>query len=253
MRIEFPNTARNDFPWTGELLRIGSAPDNDLVVSGDQVAQHHVRIAADRRGWVLETLPAAGRVHVNARPVRERALLRAGDMVGIGDCRLLFCADEHPARREAPAVAPDERRSAALRAVAGTLSGQVLPIGAGLTLGQGGEHALVLPQDDAVLLHVDWHAGCLRLRVVQSPRYHALRVNGTAVHESVLLPGDQIGIAMHRFIVDAPGPRLAPANPRQDAGRNAEGRRSLVREAGWLVATAALLALGITLVLLLRS
>jgi hypothetical protein len=54
MRIEFPNSAREEFRWTQVALRIGSAPDNDLVVSAQQGAAHHLRILQDRRGWVLE-------------------------------------------------------------------------------------------------------------------------------------------------------------------------------------------------------
>ena len=76
MRIEFPRSAREDFHWTQPQLRIGSAPDNDLVLAAGHAAEHHVRIQHDRGGWVLQVLSAAARIHVNARPVRERALLR---------------------------------------------------------------------------------------------------------------------------------------------------------------------------------
>ena len=36
MRIEFPHAAREDFHWAQAQLRIGSAPDNDLVLAANQ-------------------------------------------------------------------------------------------------------------------------------------------------------------------------------------------------------------------------
>ena len=34
---------------------------------------------------------------------------------------------------------------------------------------------------------------------------YPVRVNGIPVQQTVLLPDDQIGIGMHRFLVEAPG------------------------------------------------
>lgn len=70
MRIEFPNAAREDFRWTQARLCIGSDAANDLVLAAGQAAARHVRIEQDRRGWVLQVLPSADRIYVNARPVR---------------------------------------------------------------------------------------------------------------------------------------------------------------------------------------
>lgn len=72
MRIEFPNSAREDFHWDGPVLRIGSAPDNDLILASHQAGAYHLRIQLDRRGWVLQMLPQGNRIYVNARPVREK-------------------------------------------------------------------------------------------------------------------------------------------------------------------------------------
>lgn len=109
MRIEFPHSSREDFRWSQALLRIGSATDNDLVLAAAQAADHHLHIRQDRRGLVLEVLPGAGRVYVNARPVRERALLRLGDTLSVGDCRMLLREDEELAGREPPGVPAQAR------------------------------------------------------------------------------------------------------------------------------------------------
>jgi hypothetical protein len=254
MRIEFPNAAREDFHWVPAVLHVGSAPDNDLVLATTQAAPRHLRIRQDRRGWVLDVLPSADRIHVNARPVRERALLRPGDVVSVGDCRMLLRADEDPGSRDPLRVPEEGRCTVALRAVAGPLSGRVMPVREKLDIGIDTSFPLELPQGDRASLRLHWHDSQLLLDIVQPSQRHCLRVNGAEVQEATLRPGDQIGLAMHRFVVDGPGmqpepelmmPDPFPAHlPEQDAGP--------AREVWWLIATAAVLALGIALVLLIR-
>lgn len=256
MRIEFPNSTRAVFRWNQALLRIGSDSDNDLVLAATQAAPHHLRISVDKRGWVLDVLPDTTRVYVNARPVRERAMLRAGDTLSVGDCRMLLCADENPSGRAAPGMPEHERCTVALRAVAGPLSGQVLPLADRLELGPQGRVPLDLPQGESAAVAIFWRDGQLRMESGQpvEGRYPA-RVNGTAVEQTVLLPGDQIGIGMHRFLVDAPGlepePEIVlPPEPAEPLPEDVAGPRG---EVWWLIATAALLALGIALMLLLHA
>jgi hypothetical protein len=257
MRIEFPQSTREPFCWSQPQLRIGSAPDNDLVLDASQADAHHLRIRQDRRGLVLQVLPDAGRIYVNARPVRERALLRPGDVLSVGSCRLLLCADTARGGDEPPEVPPPQRCTVALRAVAGPLSGRVLPVRERLELGPGGRLPLQLPQDELASLRVGWRDGRLLLEngPQVSPRYPLL-LNGVAVQASVALaPDDQIGVAMHRFVVDAPGmqpePEIVPPPepPVSPLPEEAAGPRG---EVWWLIATAAVIALGIALVLLVR-
>lgn len=256
MRIQFPHSARESFPWTQPQLRIGSAPDNDLVLAADQANPHHLRIQQDHRGLVLQVLPSAGRIYVNARPVRERAILRAGDMLSVGTCRMLLSTGDEVVH-EPPPVSERQRCTVALRAVAGPLSGRVLPLRERLELGPGGHLPLELPQDESASLCISWCDGHLLLEdgALASARY-PLRLNGTAVQASVRLsPGDQIGVAMHRFVIDAPGMQPEPEivmpepPPPKLLPEDEAGPRG---EVWWLIATAAVIALGIALVLLVR-
>ncbi|NUR21706.1 FHA domain-containing protein [Frateuria sp.] len=254
MRIEFPNSAREDFRWAQAALSIGSAPDNDLVVSVQQGAAHHLRIRQDRRGWMLEVLSGAGRVYVNARPVRERALLRPGDILSLGDCRMLLCADEDPASRAPLALAQQSHCTAALRAVAGPLSGRVFPVRERLEFGPQGDQPLDLPQAASATLALFWKDGELHVAAGPTPPRYPLRLNGVPVEQAVLHPDDQLGIAMHRFLVDAPGllpsPVVTSHEPLHERlPEDAAGPRG---EVWWLIATAAVLALLIALILLVR-
>jgi pSer/pThr/pTyr-binding forkhead associated (FHA) protein len=254
MRIEFPNSAREDFHWNAPALRIGSAPDNDLILATHQAGEHHLRIQLDRRGWVLQVLPQGGRVYVNARPVREKAMLRAGDILSVGDCRMLLRAEEEPAHSLPVTVPAEGRCTVALRAVAGPLSGRVLSLKDKLELGPLGRFPLELPQGEAASLVMFWRDGQLVLEAGQQSGRYPLRVNGVAVTRATLRPGDQIGLAMHRFVVDAPGlelePEIAKPEPsREPLPEDAAGPRG---EVWWLIATAAVLALGIAVALLVR-
>jgi len=256
MRIQFPHSARESFPWTQSQLRIGSAPDNDLVLAADQASPHHLRIQQDQRGLVLQVLPSAGRIYVNARPVRERAILRPGDMLSVGTCRMLLSADDGVVHDQ-PAVSERQRCTVALRAVAGPLSGRVLPLRDQLELGPGGQLPLELPQDESASLRICWRDGHLVLEAVAagSARY-PLRLNGVSVQSPVRLsPGDQVGVAMHRFVVDAPGMQPEPeiVMPEPPAPKPLPEDEAGPRgEVWWLIATAAVIALGIALVLLVR-
>lgn len=255
MRIEFPHSAREDFRWEQPLLRIGSAPDNDLVLAAKQAGSHHLRIHQDRRGWVLQVLPQSNRIYVNARPVRERALLRPGDILSVGDCRMVLRADQDPDTRAAlDGVAGADRCAVALRAVAGPLSGKIIPLADSIEFGPLGRYPLELPQGEPASLRVSWKDGRVWLESLQASVRYPLRLNGAPVERVVLHPGDQIGLAMHRFVVDAPGmerePEIPAAPPppahlpEEDAGPRGE--------VWWLIVTAAVLALGIALILLVR-
>lgn len=251
MRIEFPHTAREDVSWDTPELTLGSAPDNAIVLGGHQAAAHHLRLVHDRRGCVMQVLPGASRVYVNARPVRERALLRAGDVLTVGDCRLLLKADASAPPGEPVQVPLRARCPVALRAVAGPLSGRVFPLRERLELGHAGGVPLDLPSGDRVVIALGWEGNALQLSVIDGAV--PVRLNGIQATSVALRPGDQIGVATHRFVVDAPGlqpePVAAPASSERPLPEQSAGPRG---EVWWLIATAAVLALAIALVLFVK-
>ena len=254
MRIEFPHSAREDFPWVEKRLTIGCAPDNDLVLAARQAAPHHLCIQQDRGGWTLQVLPGGNRIYVNARPVHERAILRPGDVLSVGDCRMLLQSDDRPSVREPWVVPENHRCPVALRAVAGPLSGRVFALHDQLELGPQSTVRMELPQGEAASLRIFWRDGQLRLLQEHGSKRYPLRVNGVVASDLALRPGDQLGIATHRFLLDAPGmqpePAVAVRSPVDESlPEDAAGPRG---EVWWLIVTAAVLALGIALVLLIR-
>jgi hypothetical protein len=103
-------------------------------------------------------------------------------------------------------------------------------------------------------LRIGWQEGRLMLESTLPSARHPLRVNGVATQCVALQDGDQIGVAMHRFVLEAPGMEPEP-EPVESAPRAAplpEAAAGPSGEVWWLIATAAALALAIALVLLVR-
>lgn len=240
-------------------IAIGTSGECELSVEqGCGVEPCHVRIALDSRGLVLEVGAGCERVHVNARPVRERALLRVGDMISIGTSKWLL-KQEGALSEWTPK--PSSRRGGggnslvALRAVAGPLSGRRLVLAPSLIV------------DDNILTGV---RGTLELGQDGSDvgfRYRgeagtAPRANGIQTASGLLQPGAQLAWGPHRLVLEAPGvmpeadraPGRQPA-PGPEPERAAEGEppekvAGPSNEVWWLIATAAVLALGIAVLLI---
>ena len=74
-------------PVPGGLLRIGRAPDNDLVLGDGRVSRHHGRVAGRLGALVYTDLGSTNGSRVNGEPVIE-VVLGAGDRILVGDTTL---------------------------------------------------------------------------------------------------------------------------------------------------------------------
>lgn len=185
-------------------IRIGSAPGDDIILAGPGVERHHASIEQGRCGLVLTVTPGCARVYVNARAVREQALLHYGDTVTLGNHKLRIIADSAPIHDDAAAAAAPARNDigpVCLRIVSGTDSGQALEVGPALHLGVGCRHFGTLP----FACRVERVGGGLRLQTDGTP----VRINGWRCQRAALADGDQIALGEHRLLVEAPGLRYA--------------------------------------------
>ncbi len=247
MRLGLP-APRDDFASSAPTITIGHDAGCDLVLDAAGVFGRHLRLSHDRRGTVLDVLPGAPRVYVNARPVRERALLAAGDQISIGSAQLLLKSDQPPP--PAPAADADPQSppgAAALRALTGALSGQTQPIAPTWSLDGAG------PLVGAVRVELCDGIPCLRSAGL--PDDQRPRVNGHAVATARLHDGDQILFGMQRFRIEAPTVAARDEAAQSFLPHEAalpEDTAGPRREVWWLLLTAAVLALAIALVLAAR-
>jgi pSer/pThr/pTyr-binding forkhead associated (FHA) protein len=235
--LRAPGTSLDGRPLGEGLLDIGGA-----------------RIRFDRRGcWLLVDDGSAG-VHVNGRPVRRCALLRPGDHLHLrGNAVLLAGGPVDPAPAPATGATSSGTSDDArvlLRAVGGRHHGRGFPLGRGRVVGSDPAADIRL---DAPLAgrhaRISIEAGKVVLRGLSSG---TSMVNGEAVRDAELRPGDQVLFGGgDRFVLEAPA--AAPALP--DAPEPpavfdlSAGQRA--RRLPWLLLAALLIAAALSALLLL--
>jgi hypothetical protein len=222
MRLTFPNAEQQDMVTDAGIISLGANAENTIVLAGDGVRPLHAYIFVDARGIVLNVTPPA-RVHVNARPVREKALLRLGDVLSIDTLQILLKPDrdsdirtqlieiKSPQKRALPRAKPtaDAPRCTpsrvVLRGISGSHFGRIVALRGLLTIGSGVHCDLRLdepqmPREHAAIECID---DVIQLRDLGSTQ--TTRVNGVAVRDAVLHSGDQIAFERNRFVIEAPG------------------------------------------------
>jgi pSer/pThr/pTyr-binding forkhead associated (FHA) protein len=213
MKISFPGGERQDFLAEDGVVRVGAAPENDIVLSAaKQVLPQHLELHLDRRRGITLTVSDPGAaVHVNGRPVREKAILRLGDMVGVGSVRMVIRPDADRTEQPPKAAAENETRQrftpprVILRGVSGSYFGKVIPLRSRTIIGRGSDCDLVLNESEMSRRHalIENTPEGLFLRDLGSA--NGTFVNGSPVRDTVLKPGDQIAFDQNRFMIEAPG------------------------------------------------
>lgn len=213
MRLNFPNGEHADVLLDTGEIGIGSAADNGISIAG--LAEHHAVVHVDgQRGILLQLMPGSGGAHVNARPVRELALLRLGDMVSLGAVQFMVRhADDRVIQRQLPPaddVRPDalHRTAAArvvLRGTAGAYHGRTFSLQDPLVIGRAADADIRL--DDPALAERQARLEQVGDRILLRDLggREGTIVNGVVLRDAVLHSGDQLVFAQHRFVLEAPG------------------------------------------------
>ncbi len=267
MRLSFGNGEHADFVMEEGAVSLGHAAGNTFVLNARDVSAHHARLIVDARGTVLEVLDPQARTHVNARPVREKALLRSGDILCLGQVTIALKADRDdlvatvvPPETDpaAEAVAPSQPPRVILRGVSGSHYGKTIAVDRRLSIGNGHDCGLVLDEARIAPRHatVEHSARSIYLRCAAG---RDAFVNGVRVHSAVLHPGDQVAFERSHFIVEAPGLPLRGHGTPAEFGRGDEegdsadeATRQPTESSGgiwWLIGAAAVIAAAIAWVI----
>jgi FHA domain len=212
MRLHFPNNEHTDVFWAEGRLTVGRGPDQRVVLAHPALAEAHLCFECDPvRG--IELLVANGAdVHLNSRPVREKALVRLGDMLLIGPIHAIIKADSD--EREAPpepfddGVAPGIRNLSArvsLRAVAGQYFGKSIGLRARNVVGRGSECDLILDEPNMARQHACIESTGRGVYLRDLGSQNGTLLNGIAVRDAVLKAGDQLAFEQNRFVIEAVG------------------------------------------------
>ncbi len=285
VRLTFPNKEHADVLIAPGDTTVGSAQDNAVVLPGAGVAAHHASVSVSERSYVLNITDAQARTHVNARPVREKAILRLGDIVSLDTVQFMLKPDRDdvirttvPAQKPAPAGTGENDPSATrtrltppkavLRGVSGAYFGKIIPIRGRLVIGRGSECDLILDEAEMSRKHavIENFGDGIYLRDLGSA--NGTFVNGVQVRDAVLHPDDQIAFDRNRFLLEAPGMpgRVEGEITAEEPAHNITQTMQAIRmpeaaaassernrnDIWWLIGAAALIAAGIALLLFVR-
>lgn len=268
--LRAPGTPIDALTLDSGLHAIGRAPEGGLRrVEGEGDARVWIRV--DRCGTWLSVVDGVRGVHVNGRPVRRCALLRAGDSIHVDGTEIVLTAPVAAAgagaagRTDATAgtgagEAADPRLL--LRGVGGRHHGRSFTLGSACIVGSAADADICLEgagrdgNDGAPRqARIAREAGEMVLRA--SGDGAPVAVNGVACREAVLRPGDQLAFGTgQRFVVEAPmGPLVVTGGGDGEAATEAAAAdaavRPLTRRLPLLLVAALLLAAALSALLLL--
>lgn len=260
LRLRFPDRELADLVLAPGVHAIGRDSDGlpTLIEDPDQAL---AQFCVDRRGVWLQLHDGVRGIHVNGRPVRRMAMLRAGDSVYIDGVELLLLGTE-PQTAPAPATGPgrpaqDSRM--VLRGIGGLHHGRCFSLDVPRRVGRAADcdirivesafaeqHAVIEPHGEGALLR---SLGASSL------------VNGHPVRDALLRSGDQVVFdAQHRFVLESPksaavAPDLPVAGDTDEftaplQPRAAHAQASSIRRMPWLLLAALMLSTALSLLLL---
>jgi pSer/pThr/pTyr-binding forkhead associated (FHA) protein len=285
MRLHFPNKEHADLLTAPGDTSIGAASDNVIVLTRPGIAAHHASLHVGDRGYVLSVIDSAARVHVNARPVREKAILRLGDVVSLDTLQFILKPDRDASiRTDVPAPSVTTMRGgdeasirtrsappkAVLRGVSGSYFGKIVPLRGKLTIGRSSDCDVVLDEPEMSKRHamIEDSGDAILLRDLGSA--NGTFVNGVQVRNAILHPDDLIAFDHNRFLLEAPGlpgrdqaiidERDAPNITQtmravrlpEEERPKAQPVNSTRNDIWWLIGAAALIGIGIAMLLLVK-
>ena len=216
------------------------------------------RFCSDERGLWLQVAGGVRSIHVNGRPVRRMALLRAGDSVHAEGVEMLLRGECEPATQlpDAPMEGSEDQR-VLLRGVGGRHHGRAHALNQPRTIGRDAAADIVI--DDPVFperqARFERHGDKVLLRDLGSPE--GCQVNGVNVRHCWLHAGDQVVFdGNQRFVLEVPlgaAPVYLPAAVEEVAEAEAPPAPALPsrpRRWPWLLLSALLLGATISALLL---
>jgi hypothetical protein len=269
LKLRFTQHGRPELalaPGVHGVGRLGEGADAIGLV--DESASPVVRFCVDRRGVWLTVAEGARGVHVNGRQVLRMAMLRLGDAIYVDGVEMLLVSgraiDPVPASLQHAALDSPGDPRVVLRGVGGQYHGRSFTLEVPRLVGRAADadiriddpafadrHARLELLDDAILLR-------------DLGSVDGSMVNGVAVRDAIVWPGDQLVFdAHHRFVIEAPArpsprdERLPAFDEQQETEVSPDARQTPLRRSArrlpWLLLAAVLLAAALSALLLFGS
>lgn len=226
----------------------------DQLAPVDAQSPWLLQLSHDRRGIWLTVAEQLHGVHVNGRPIRQVAMLRAGDCIHVAGRKLLLLSDvdTRPTTEIAPLQDPVAGVRAVLRGIGGRHHGRSIRLDRPCRVGSAADSELRIEGHGVLPLHAEVEQS--NGQILLHARSDAVQVNGRPAPEAVLHGGDQIAFSpQHRFVLEAPPAPVPLPLPRQtDSDLDAAPMRpshGWATRVPWLLVAAVLLATGLSALL----
>ena len=237
MKLVFPNGEHAQVLLSSGVNRIGSGPDNAVVLNDPAIGDPYCEIHVTSTGANLQVPAGGGPVTVNGKSVADIMALRAGDQIGFGPVVARFAVVE-AARSAASAGAaagapagPDEDSGATrvrmavpkfvLRGVSGAVFGKVFPVAGPVVIGRAPECDISVHAEEISRRHALVKPTQEGLSVEDLGSSNGTFINTKRVQQGFLSAGDELRLDAVRFIVVAPGMEMAQQATRQMASEPA--------------------------------
>lgn len=221
LQVHFSNKQQPDQPLRRGVQRVVRHASGAIVLGDDSMGPLLLaQLCLDSRGLWLQVVSGTRSVHVNGRPVRRMAFLRAGDAIHVEGVELVIRGECQPAQGHPAAVetaAEDSR--IALRGVGGHQHGRSFSLDSSLAIGRAANADIVIDDPAFGLTHavIERHGDRVLLRDLGST--DGSMVNGVEVRHCWLQPGDQVVFdSQHRFVLEDPVRARTEMSVTQDGG-----------------------------------
>jgi len=254
--IEDDEGKRTLVPLTRDQYWVGRKEGNTIRLTERNVSREHARLfkkstngapaPPDRPTIVLEDLTSYNGVYVNGLRITHAQDLSHGDLVQIGDYRIVL-QDEMVAEPDAGVPSDDTKatlpqgvpsraamlmdRPNRLVMLAGPTPGTEFPLlHERMTVGRAEDASVSINHNSVSRLHCEVHAlGDGRFEIVDKGSSNGVRVNGAELRRGIVEPGDVIELGDVKFKFMGAGQIFRPTESQQLAVLNDRAASDVVR------------------------
>lgn len=241
-KLEINRSSGNqEFALNHDVVRIGRAADNNVILSEPSVSRHHAQIAWQDNGYLLTDLGSTDGTYVNKTklPPANPRLLADGDVIRIGITQLRFVSTEAIAKtlQLEKTVANDESVSLPVTSVLAQGSTPVLRVATPewtqdfpltrdlLVLGRDSRCDIVINLPQVSARHAELKRGNGGFEIIDLNSRNGVTYQGHRIAQQLLTDGDvlQIGSLVNLTYQDVALPEIAALKQQLNLG----GRNTL--------------------------
>jgi pSer/pThr/pTyr-binding forkhead associated (FHA) protein len=219
--------------FSTDLITVGRAADNDLVLPERNVSRHHFQLELLDKRIIIEDRGSYNATFVNAKELQRKVEIFVGDIITAGDYNIYLEEDEEeegPAKTREIDASPKVAQTEILLAKNGVIGGRAFAVkGAETVIGShaGSDVYLFHPDIPEVYAKIIFDGNIYLLISGTRDKNYPLVVNGMTVESIDLRHGDEVKIGTFLFDYIEKGNEY---NPYEYLMQADEERRRKLRE-----------------------